>query len=198
MNRIRDLIRQCRPWLPPLLLLGVVGCYRPLTSEVRIVSFRAAGEPQSLVTRFDECVYRAGPLGDEHIVAKGKSSPGGPSGHSVTEYLHVHVYWNPRPGKTFADSSQSDATLRYVVVSEEGASFYTGTGFVSLDGRRSGGALPVRLENGWLRLEQQVGQPPDVVGDAQLEGSLIARPEANRALDLQREMSLLPAFAAGG
>ena len=131
-----------------------------------------------------------GPGGDYHIVGSAAQTPEDGSGGTITQLLHLHMFWKPWPGKTFADSSSVDATIRYAIVTERGAAMYRGTGFVYPKKRRLSDDLVVEIEAGRLRLESRKGDPPELLGTARLTGTLVADNDASLAVDLRRQLDL--------
>lgn len=169
---------------------GWGGCGRP-RADVTLVSYGDHSAPQTYQLTLDQCVYHADAGGNLHLVARGRSSHN--PGDAATHYLHVRMFWKPHPGRTPADSSGINATLRYMVATADGAAEHAGTGFVYPKKPRSR-KLQARIESATLRLEWLSGTLPELPGDARLTGRLRARENAHAAVELLREMELrLPA-----
>jgi hypothetical protein len=100
------------------------------------------------------------------------------------------MYWKPKPGKTYAESSTTNAVLRYVVASHDGVVTYGGTGFV-YPKRGHDGRLRVSIESARLQLDSLDGEVPDFLGQASLTGKLVAADDAGSAARMVREMELL-------
>jgi hypothetical protein len=181
--------------LTGLLLLLAGGCARtPLGSDLRLVSYKDPLFPETYRVSFTDCTYRQCPRGDYQIVARSTHGLKGAAG-PVTQYVCLDVYWKPHPGKTFSNRTGTDATLRYVIVSDTGVSAYTGSGFVFPSQRKFPAALIAQLETGRLRPGAQTGHPPEILGEARITGDLVAKNDPHRAVDLLREMELLAAGA---
>jgi hypothetical protein len=169
-----------------LAALGTVlaGCDK---STVQLVSYKDPYFPEHYRVELSECAYRVDPSGDIH--AAGQASTQTESG-STTQYLYVHIFWTPKPGKTPADSTTADAVLRYVVSTDGGVAVYSGTGF-AFPKPAFGGGLEIDIESGCLRLESHRGDLSDFLGDARVTGHLKARADPAEAAHLIRQAEQL-------
>lgn len=168
-----------------------MGCGVP-ASRVELVSYSDPQAPQSYHVDFETCGYRIAGGDDLHIAGRTHPVPQSTGDDAVSEYLHVHLYWKPNPGKTFANSSTTNATLRYVVATADGAAVYAGTGFAYPKQRRDG-RLQVNIESARLHLESSRGDVPDFLGNAKLTGTLVAADDAHTTAQIVREIELLAA-----
>lgn len=180
----------CGLTLALLLSASVAAGCRGPASSVELRSFRDPYFPEPYQLDLPGCVYRLDAGRDIHVAGKTHSADG-PHG-SVTQYLHVHIYWKPNPGKTPADDSTSNALVRYVVVTPKGAAEYLGTGFAYPAGK-PGKRLTVKLESVYLRPELVEGEVPDLLGQTHLSGQLVANCQPTAAAQLIRESELLRA-----
>jgi hypothetical protein len=153
---------------------------------MQFTSFKDPFFPERRTVSFPNCDYRTGPTGDIFVTARSSEEQ---SGHQQTQYLSVHVFWKPKPGKTWVESSTTDALLRYVVRDDGGAVVYTGTGFAYLK-PTFGGGLEIRIESGRLRLESTSGELEDRLGDMRLTGTLVPRRDPTGTANLEREAEL--------
>ena len=181
---------RCRTGLACLLLsfaLGwAAGCQQP-TSELELISYKDPYSPEHYRLELTQCAYRVDAGGNLHIVGRASSDTHEGNPGKVTQFLHARLFWQPKPGRTFANSTTTDATIRYVIITPTGAAVYSGTGFV-YPRRQRGEILIADLERACLRLEAQVGDAPAVLGDAHLSGTLVAREDAHAAVDLIRQL----------
>lgn len=175
------------------VLAGPLGCARP-TSEIEFVSYKDPYFPEPYRVVFVECTYRVDADGDLHIAGRADFDSDQRDAGAITQYFHAHVFWQPRPGRTFANSTTTDATIRHVIVTADGMAAYAGTGFI-YPRRRRGGLLTAKIETANLRLEAQTGDAPELLGDARLRGTLRARRDDHATLDLVRRLEF---HAAGG
>ena len=171
------------------------GC-GPRHSAAELKSFKDPYFPEDYTIRFDECVYRIDASGDHHLAALATRRINDDTAE-IRQYLAVRVYWKPVPGKTPSNSTTLDAMLRYAIQTPSGIAIYKGSGFVYLKKRRWSDKLIGRLEAGSLRLETQVGNAAEFIGDSTITATLIARPDSNRTIDLMREIELLSGAGLG-
>jgi len=102
--------------------------------------------------------------------------------------VHLRLFWQPVPGTTFAESSQTDAVITYALISPATAIGYDGAGFVYLELDRRGG-LRGRVESSTLKPHRRVGEPIDLFGDSRLTGEFLARRDSGRVSQLLSEMA---------
>lgn len=180
--------------LPPLAVLAALAlagpaCHAPAGS-LRFESYKDPFFPERYGLDIETCAYRTSASGDLHVACRTDSPAGNPTGQPLAQYLHVNIYWRPRPGWTYADPSTSDALVRYVVASARGALVYSGTGF-AMTCERDDGGLELTLESARLRLESRRGELPDFLGHARVGGRLLARPDPGTTARIVREMELV-------
>jgi hypothetical protein len=173
-------------WPILAVILGIgpaVGC---APARLEFTSYKDAYFPEKVQLPLQTCAFRTQPSGDIDIAGRGvtKNAEG-----ETTQYLSVHIFWRPKPGKTYADSTTTDALLRYVVVTPNGTLTYAGTGFV-FPKKTFGNGLAVDVESSRLRLESQTGTVNDALGDICLAGKITPSKNATVAVDLAREIEL--------
>lgn len=131
--------------------------------------------------------YHADPSGDIHLACQ--TGGAAQASDQPAAFLRVHIYWRPKPGKTHDDPSSADATIRYLVLTPQGARLYSGSAFVFPQIHRSSGLLTARIESARLRPVTTEGQAPDSLGEAKLSGVLTARPDRSGTIELAGEMN---------
>jgi len=161
------------------MTLVAAGC---TSSNLQLVSYKDPYFPETYRVNLTSGAYRTDPGGDIHAAAEGSTA----AEHGATrEFLHVHVFWKPMPGKTPADSTTTDATIRYVVETESGVAVYSGTGF-AFPKETFGGGLDLVIEASRLRLESQSGALGDLFGNSRLTGTLKTRHDPVAAANIIR------------
>jgi hypothetical protein len=160
-------------------------------SGITLVSYKDPYFPEPIDVPLNECTYQKDPRGDLQIVARDAAAALDTAG-PLERLLHIHVYWQPYPGKTFSNSSTTTATIRYIVATREGTVTYTGTGF-AYPAKRSGDGLEIDLESANLQLDTSTGTAPEMLGLSRLTGKLFARHDPHRTVDLMRQVDLLAA-----
>ncbi len=175
-------------WAAPLLLAAAAaaGCGG---SALRVTSYQDPYFPETYQIRLVDPAYRIDPTGDIHLAARAHADVE----PATTQYLLLHIFWRPHPGKTYAESSATDALVRYVVSNSNGTVVYSGTAFAYPEKPWTGG-LKVSVESARLRLESRYGDIPDVLGEARLAGTVVAHERAGVVADIARSAELL----AGG
>ncbi len=166
------------------------GCKGP-SSTVELVSYKDPSFPEPYLVEFAECAYRLAPGRDIHVA--GRSEELDRDGTPLRQYLHVHIYWKPHPGKTHANATATNALLRYVVATADGVATYAGTGFAFPKKKKLGNELQIEIESARLHLASQTGDLPDFLGQTTVAGTLSAMHDSGRATQLVREMELLAA-----
>lgn len=167
-------------------LAAAVGCQQP-ASELELRSYKDPYFPEPYHLTLQNCVFRVDASGDRHIAARAFRATGESESGPITQFLHVHLFWQPKPGRTFANSTGVNALMRYVIVTPTGTAAYAGTGFVYPKGQR-GETLTAEIESASLRLESQSGTPAEVLGDVRLHGTLVARRDEPATVDLIGEL----------
>ena len=169
-----------------LLFALPAGCHRS-ASQIELTSYKDPYFPEPFHVSFDDCTYRIDAGGDIDIAAEATTATPDQAG-SITQLLHVHVFWQPRPGVTFANKNTSDATIRYIVVTPRGMASYRGTGFVLPKWKRH--KLHASIESANLRLEAQRGDVSELFGDARLQGRLNPRQDEHATVERMRALDL--------
>lgn len=176
-----------------LMLLGgfaLPGCGNRLPDRLELTSYRDPYFPDKYDIVLDELVFRREPTGDLHICGVAKDQSLGEIGGSVEQLLHIHTFWRPRPGKTFADPSSVDAIIEYVIATSGGVCAYSGAGFVYVNEKRDGD-LGVQLKQSRLRVRAMLGDCPDLIERGRLIGRFQAEPRDGRAAEINQRLQML-------
>lgn len=97
------------------------------------------------------------------------------------QIVHVELLWRPRAGSTPMDSSATNASIRYVVVSHGEVGVYVGAGYATPHGSLDASRVRVSLHDASLRLSEATDGFRDLLGPAQLSGSFVARSDPEEA-----------------
>jgi hypothetical protein len=174
------------------LALLAEGCQAP-RSSISVTSYKDPFFPEPYELTFDQAYMGEARDRDQHVVAERVQSAG-EDGERVRHLLHLQVFWKPRPGRTFADPSLTDAIARYIVAAPGGTVVYAGSAFV-YPRRQPDGTWLFEIEGGTLRLRTVDGDAPESIGDAKLAGMLVATENPGRVVDLRRLMDMYEAGA---
>jgi hypothetical protein len=168
------------------LLALCAGCAKS-GGELHVLSFADPYFPEPSTIDLSDCTYRIDHGGDIHFTAH--STKTGVDG-ATEGWLHVHVYWKPKPGKTPDDPTAADALVRYLVKGPGGSRLYTGSAFVYPERSRWHDLLTAEIEAARLQPVQEAGEAPTSLGDTRLSGVLKAREDNGAALDVARQIDL--------
>ena len=178
--------------LASMLVLGMLSGCGGARSTLELTSHRDPYFPETFVIDWTECAYWVEPSGDIHLAGRAPSSEGEEG--ELTQYVHVHVYWQPFPGRTHSDASATNALIQYVVANSGGTARYTGTCFAYPRGK-PGRTLKVAIESGRLRPDTRGGTIEDFLGSAHVAGTLVAQPNEGAATELIQAMERAAARA---
>lgn len=163
------------------------GCQSSVSS-LEYATYRNSPAPLVFGLEVQRCFYRLDAGGDRHITAELRVPDSDEAG--VQRLLHVHMFWRPHPGRTFANETTNNAVLRLVTLAPEGTAVLSGSGFVYPD-EEAGGWLIAEIESAGMRLDSTTGDVPVLLGDGRLTGRLIAWRDDNAAMSLIRTVDRL-------
>lgn len=177
------------------LCLALCGCSTTPT-RIEILSFKRVEEPVRYAETFDRSHYCRDAHGNWLIVmeippvwveggrtaSEDNPAPNRSSGWT-SQLVHVEVFWVPHPGRTHAESTQTNAAITYHLVTPSGVLTYEGAGFVYFQPPRPGKPLVGQIESGSLLRAKDVTDANDLFGPCRLRGSFTAR-EDRRAVFL--------------
>ncbi len=143
-----------------LLLTATAGCQ--VANQMKLVNYANPETPEVLMQDFSQVWFAESGTGDYEILLR-SSEPITREGNKVLrQMVYISTLWNPIPGKTYAESSQINAKMIYLVeiadrpgatVTTEGKGTilcYKGTGFVSYQLDRTGQIMTGSIEDAYL------------------------------------------------
>lgn len=166
-------------------LIVLCGC-RANASRLELESFADPYFPERYNIQFDRCSYYRQSDGDAHIAAHAGYLDAIDPALAVDQYLHIHLFWRPWPGKTPDNETSIDATVRYAIVTDGGAAVYEGTAYVYPRQPRYSDDLILEIESARLKRSASVGEAPALLGDTRLLGRLRARLDQADTLEVSR------------
>ena len=105
-------------------------------------------------------------------------------------FLHIEVLWRPRAGRTPIETSSTNLSIRFVVVSNGEVGVYVGGGFAWVKGGREGdGALGLEIIGSSISLIDKTPGFVDLLSPASLLGELGALRNAENARATRRAAS---------
>ena len=84
------------------------------------------------------------------------------------QIVHIHMFVQPKPGRTPIESTAVTATIRYVVLARGEVGVYAGGGFLMPKGKPGGGSFAGRMEKATLRLENATPGFENLLGPAEI------------------------------
>lgn len=109
-------------------LLVAGGCTPGPRNSLRVVNYSPSGEREELREAFDDAWYTLDEAGNADIVlVSSQPDPAVPRG-TIQQALHIRTVWRSVPGRTTAETTQVNGTIRYRITSSEGSQSYEGAG----------------------------------------------------------------------
>ncbi|MBX3395027.1 MAG: hypothetical protein KF841_06630 [Phycisphaerae bacterium] len=117
----------------------------------------------------------------------------------TSQLLHIQLLWHALPGKSYAESTQTNAAITYCLVNGDNAISYEGAGFVFFKLSRDGEKISGRIESASLRPTRFGRDPIDLFGPCRITGEFHASVGHREVASVrQRLRRLLGKPAAGG
>lgn len=171
-----------------LVILAAACACRPPATELHIVALRDPSLPRRYFSRFDESYFRFDALGNLDLVLRGVNESPSETGEVITEVVHVHAFWEPIPGRTFADASMTNAKVAYSITTEVVAMQYEGGGFLSFKLDEKKHRIQGRLESAQLVPTHRRGDAHDLFGPARVTGTFTATDDARHVVRILNEL----------
>lgn len=92
----------------------------------------------------------------------------------TSQLLHIQLLWHALPGKSYAESTQTNAAITYCLVNGDNAISYEGAGFVFFKLSRDGKKISGRIESASLRPTRFGRDPIDLFGPCRITGEFHA------------------------
>lgn len=201
--------------LPIVVLFATVGC-RSVETRFEITAFGSSDSPEVFTeNRFGPGAFSKDTRNDYHIAfevpaewvpfdAVGPDRPtsrsvgdspsdeaGGPAGVFMSQIILIRFIWRPRPGTTYAESTQTNATISYCLVRGDNAISYEGAGFVYFKLSRDGRTMTGRIESATLAPSRFAREPMDLFGPCRLKGTFTASRDKRRIVSAQQTIRRL-------
>lgn len=159
--------------------------------EVLPTYIDAPAKPETADSVSDE------PAGDEPEISDTGSNVSSES-IRMSQAIEISVFWKPRPGTTFAESTQTNANIVYCLITGRDCITYEGAGFVSFTESRDGQSVSGLVESAALYPARTVNAPNDLFGPCRFSGTFVAKkdPAAVVARQLRLRKRLGPPISA--
>lgn len=162
-------------------------------STIRIVDHDAEGGRTRLRETFNEAYYRYDGQGNVDVVLRRVEPGTRDAGGLITQLLHIHSVWESTPGKTIAERTQINATVRYQILTGAGESTYQGGGSIFLIPK--GDRLDGEIEYVTLSPVASSALVAGLFEQAELSGSFTAVQDGRRVVRWTNEMATRAARA---
>lgn len=167
-------------WLAPLALSAGAGC-KPVETRFEILAYHEGAPVRQLNERFEPGHFARNDHRDTtfvfevHDADPGAGLPSDDRGPQppITQIVTLQIFWEPRPGTTHAESTQTNATISYCLLCGPDSIRYAGAGFVYLSEIGSD-RIEGRIESSSLKVAQVVGSPRDLFGRCRIMGTFVA------------------------
>lgn len=188
------------------------GC-RQIETRFDVTSFRNPGRPEQFTERFPTGAFAVDSQNNWEIAfdisdvrielpqpsdAEPASSQSAeadvafkPRTVSMSQYVHIRVFWKPKPGTTYVESTQTDASILYCLVTGGNAISYEGAGFVYFNQARDKKTITGRIESSTLVPVRTAKEPIDLFGPCRVEGWFVARQDRGRIVEIQQTLRRL-------
>ncbi len=190
-----------------ILSSGVgAGCQSKGT-QLEVTAFRSSSSPEIYREQFDAGYYCINAdqswtfIFEIKPVQVSTSQPGDdaasePTAEAVSagdvlwmsQIVEVEVFWRPQPGRSYAESSQTNANIVYGLTTGAGSITYEGAGFVSFSLSADKKRMQGRIESSTLYPARTVNAPPDLFGPCRMTGSFTAVEDRKHVVEKLREI----------
>jgi hypothetical protein len=106
----------------------------------------------------------------------------------MSQYVHIQVFWRPLPGTTYAESSQTNASILYCLITGNDAISYEGAGFVYFTQSYDKQTITGQIESATLVPVRTVGEPVDLFGPCRLQGFFVAHQDRRRVVSILQRL----------
>ena len=170
-----------------LAALLTAGC-APQPSTFRITDHRQGAQATRYRETFEEAYYDLKPEGNIDVVLRRVSPNSSEPGRTITQVIHLRSFWRSIPGRTTAEATQINGTVRYLIRTAHGAVIFEGTGSVFFQESAAEGEITGSLEYALLSPTHRPGTAPGLFENAELTGEFHAVRNPRQVVRLVNEM----------
>jgi len=106
----------------------------------------------------------------------------------TSQLVHIQLLWQAHPGKSYVESSQTNAAIIYCLINGENAISYEGAGFVYFELSRDGRSMEGTIESASLRPTRFGHAPVDLFGACRLQGEFTATSGAREVASIRQRL----------
>lgn len=173
---------------------GGSGGSSSIVSDLSETRFAAALPTRAYTHRDDNTadIYLTD-LSDEELTAF--FAPGADWSQITGTLVHIHLFLDPKPGKTPIEPTAASASIRYAIIAQGQIGIYNGAGFM-LPGQKPGKkTISGTIQSAPLRLTRATDAFADLFGAAKLDLSFEARLDPDAAPELGARIDALATAA---
>jgi len=176
-------------------LTGVIGGGGP-SGDLRIQSLGT--DPVTLSGRFNHALYANGDAVEWSILLS-DIEPTALADGTVTSgrIVHIELLWIPRAGSTPIEITSTNASVRYIIITDGEVGVYGGAGFAVPSGHPGDERLTVSIRHASLRLLHRTDGFADLLTPAHLSGTVTAQLDSRGAKVLHHAASQFVTDAFG-
>ena len=184
-----------------IILVGLAGVWGwagcgPKGTRIELTTFDEAGQAQCHYAEVTWSSYRNTPGGLPELVLRTQTPSRIDPTQTITQIVHVKTFWLPRPGTTYAEATQINASIQYAILTPPTGVRYDGAGFVSYKIDKRTGVMTGRIESSTLAPRCRMGDAVEPFGPVRLAGRFRAtenpRDVVNTAQMLEAQFSKRP------
>lgn len=155
------------------LLPLLAGCSKP-SLKIESINSDATLAPRAVTS-----IYRYGDRNTMDIIVSDMPYDvllqGLDAGHVSGNITHIHLFFNPEPGRTPLDASASNTTIRHIIFVNEQLGVYGGGGLLRPSSTTGDSRVSASIRGASMRLLDATPGFIDRLGSADLVGSISAR-----------------------
>ena len=169
-------------------VLLTAGC-APESSTFQITDHRQGAQTQRYCETFEEAYYDLNSEGNIDIALRRVSPSSTGPGRTITQVIHLHSFWRSIPGKTTAETTQINGTVRYMIRTGYGAVIFEGTGSIFFEQNAAEDEITGALEYALLSPAHRLSTAPELFENAELTGEFRAVRNPRQVVRLVNELN---------
>jgi hypothetical protein len=175
--------------LPGLLMAtGCTGWIKPTETRLELVTHDEQGRHDHFA-RFPRAYYAVNAAGLlELLLISEEPSTLDPT-QNIRQIVYLREFWNPRPGKTYANATQINAEVTYAMLTPPTGVRYDGGAFLTY--KKEGNEIAGWIESGNVKPRYRMGGAIEPFGPATFKGTFRARENPARIVELRHELDTL-------
>ncbi len=163
-------------------LIAAAGMGCTMTSNrMRLVNYVQPNQPEELYQNFSQGTFTKNSFGEYELLLENTEPIAQGESRILRQAIYATTIWDPIPGRTYAESSQINAKIMYIVdvdecedstvISQKSGKVlcYRGSGFISYQIDRTGNVLTGTIENAMLQPTHKYSHPR--LGTFELSGN---------------------------